>query len=496
VKRFFCVLLVMVFVGGLTVAPQAEVSEKARRKIADKISEALEHQDFKNALVGILVEEADSGEVVYEKNAHITMIPASNNKLFTTAAALEILGDDYSYKTGLYRIGDIEDGILKGHLVVAGSGDPTISGRYNEGDITATLKKWVDVLKKAGVRRVEGYLVGDDDIWNDDDYVSGWGFASVGEWYSAPSSALSFNDNCVDITWSPGAKSGAPATYTLEPETDYLTFINRVTTRPQNSGSDRYYRRRMYSSTVEVVGGIDINRSRATDYASVDNPTLYFVTVLSEIMEREGIEVLLGPIDIDEFKDKEFIRKGRVELTHHISPPLWELCRVINKRSQNFYAEQVLRTLGKEQGGDGGYRSGARAVRDFLVEKGVPTGGFRMSDGSGLAWTNHTSPRTLVELLRVMKDNVIYVDSLPVGGERGSLQSRFVETNTMKRVRSRVKGKTGLINMTRTLSGYVETDSGQQLAYSVMLNNYTGGRSTTWIDRIVTTIATEGEGWE
>jgi len=482
----------------LCASSYSKVTAEEKAAIAEKIEKALEHKDFKNALVGIYAVSLESGKEIYAYNADITMIPASNNKLFTTAAALDALGPDYTYETDLMRVGTIKNGILEGHLVIVGSGDPTISGRFNEGDVTAALRGWVDKVKAAGIQRVEGYVIGDDDLWNDDYYGESWDWSEVGEWYSAPSSALSFNDNCVDLIWTPAEKPGQAATFTLQPETQYLRFENYVTTRKKGSGSDRYYHRAMNSPDVRIRGGIDIDSEPKTDSATVDNPTLYFAAVLCELLERAGVEVAKGPADIDQFENKQAFQEGRQSIATHQSPPLSEIVRVINKRSQNFYADQVLRTLGKAKGGDGGYRSGTRAVIEFLKDKKVSTDGFRMSDGSGLSWINHTSSRTLVELLRAMRRHrhaAAFVDSLPIGGEAGTLKYRFGETSRQRKVQPQVRGKTGLIAYTRTLAGYYTSESGEEMVFAVMLNNYTAGRPLTWIDRLATIIFTEGKGW-
>lgn len=496
VKRMGLVVLIMA--GGLLFSPVLQAVENDPPVADAALIELLQNEDMRNALVGVYAVTLDEGRVICSHHADITMIPASNNKVFTTAAALDILGPDYTYTTTLERVGTLENGILRGHLILVGSGDPTISGRFNGGDTTEVLRKWVDAVKAQGIIRVEGCVVGDDDLWNDDLYGSGWDWSEIGEWYSAPSSALSFNDNCVDLLWVAGEEVGRPASFTQDPDTRYLHFRNYITTRAARSGSDRYYHRGTNSREVDIRGGMDIHLGTRKDSASVDNPTLYFATVFCEMLEKAGVEVTLGAADIDQFPIKQEFKEGRTRIASHTSPPLSEIINVINRVSQNFYANQVLRTLGQQVKGVGGYREGTQVVKEFLERNQINTSGFVMVDGCGLSWENHTTPRTMVETLRFMRrhpHSAIFVDSLPSGAKSGHLSARFNENDTQKMVKPSVVAKTGLIGFTRTLSGYCTTDSGEEVVFSVMLNNYTAGRAYTWIDRIVTLIATEGKAW-
>ncbi len=493
-------MLRRMLIGLMVLAGSFPAFPGGKEATAQAIDELLKSKELKHSLVGIYAVSIQSGEEIYARNADISMIPASNNKLFTTAAALGILGPNYTYTTTVERVGDIEEGILKGHLVIVGSGDPTISGRFHNGDTTKVLRDWVEAVKAEGIQRVEGFVVGDDDLWNDDDYAPAWDWSYMGEWYGAPSSALSFNDNCVDLYWTAGEGVGQAATYETDPDTRYLTIQNYVTTRKKGTGADRFYDRAMHSRVVKVEGGVDLGAKRQADYASVDNPTRYFATVFAEMLERAGIEVVEGPADIDDFEDKTVFKRLRRRIASYQSPPLSELIHVINKRSQNFYAEQVLRTVGQKAKGVGGYKAGCQAVKEFLRKNGIDTGSFNMEDGSGLGWANRTSPKTLVDLLKFMhghKHGAIFKDSLPIGGDRiGTLRARFGETSAQRKVASKIRGKTGSIFSTRTLSGYMTTVSGDELAYSIMFNNDINGLTLTMIDRIATLLANEGQGWK
>lgn len=493
-------MLKRMLIGLMALALSFPALAAGREATAHAIDELLRSKELKHSLVGIYAVSIAGGEAIYARNEDISMIPASNNKLFTTAAALGILGPNYTYTTTVERVGDIEDGILKGHLVIVGSGDPTISGRFHDGDMTKILRDWVDAVKADGIQRIEGFVVGDDDLWNDDDYAPTWDWSYMGEWYGAPSSALSFNDNCVDLYWTAGENVGQAATFETVPDTRYLIFQNYVTTRKKGTGADRYYDRAMHSRVVKIEGGVDLGVKRRADYASVDNPTRYFATVFTELLERAGVEVVEGPADIDDFEDKTVFKRGRRRIVSYQSPPMSELIRVINKRSQNFYAEQVLRTIGLKAKGVGGYKAGCQAVKEFLRKHGIDTGSFNMEDGSGLGWANRTSPKTLAELLKFMhghKHGDIFIDSLPVGGGReGTLRMRFGETSAQRKVASKILGKTGSIFTTRTLSGYITTVSGDRLAYSIMFNNDINGLTLAMIDRIATLLANEGQGWK
>jgi D-alanyl-D-alanine carboxypeptidase/D-alanyl-D-alanine-endopeptidase (penicillin-binding protein 4) len=300
--------------------------------------------------------------------------------------------------------------------------------------------------------------------------------SELGEWYSAESSALSLNDNCVDIHWTAGATVGAPATYTLDPPTRYVDFVNRVSTVAAGEKPTRSYHRAFESNRIEAGGDIP-EGTTAVDYASVHNPTLFAATVLRETLSRRGITVLGPAVDIDDLPRAE-VRHDLTELCSSTSPPLSTMVEVTNQNSQNFYADMLLKMVGAEVEGEGSFDAGARAVRHFLDEIGaLPTGdAWRMIDGSGLSPQNRTTPRCLVRLLRHMDTQTCaaaFRASLPRGrADHGSLKTRFGYSRRHREVAPQILGKTGYIGGVWTLTGIAANQAGVEFYYSIMLNGY------------------------
>ncbi|MBN1477077.1 D-alanyl-D-alanine carboxypeptidase/D-alanyl-D-alanine-endopeptidase [Candidatus Sumerlaeota bacterium] len=429
-------------------------------------------------VIAICVSQREPDVDLISREADRPMTPASNNKIHTTAAAFHCLGPDLTLTTRVLTNGEVDDnGCLRGDLIIVGAGDPTISGRFNGGNVLQTFEAWMAALEEDGIRSISGDIIGDDDLFDDALIADSWFMQELGEWYSAENSALSFNDNCVDLRWRGAAAPGNPAAFTMIPQTRYLQVVSRVNTMAEGSSTDRYYHRQHESNRVVVNGGINVGQTR-TDSATVHNPTLYTVTVLQELLSRHGITVLGRPRDIDDLDRIEIYGSGTRELASWTSPPLSEICDVINQRSQNFYADMVLKLIGAEVEGEGSFEAGARAVRRFLDEIGaLPEGDdWVMVDGSGLSPLNRTTARCLTRVLRHMDtrpDADIFRSTMPRGrADRGSLRTRFGHSDRHIAVADQILGKTGYIGGVWSLSGFITNQAGVDMCYSIILNGY------------------------
>jgi D-alanyl-D-alanine carboxypeptidase/D-alanyl-D-alanine-endopeptidase (penicillin-binding protein 4) len=273
--------------------------------LAASIDAVLNGSAFANGWWGAVVMDLDTGEVLYTRNAERSFVPASNTKLYTTAAALDLLGPAYRYRTELYIDGPIVDGILDGNVIVRGSGDPVIGGRFTNGDRTATLRAWADSLRARGITRILGDLVGDDDIFDDTPLGYGWSWDDETYWYAAEISGLAFNDNNVDFVIE-ARDVGEPARVSWEPyNTDFVRVVNRTRTVPGDSVLDEGYARARGTNTIELSSRVPLGR---TDFESLTmtNPTRFFVHVLRETLLRAGIVV-----------------DGRSNAWRHTAPPPW-----------------------------------------------------------------------------------------------------------------------------------------------------------------------------
>lgn len=460
----------------LTTAAASAQPTSTRYGLSDRITEVLDAEAFDDAYWGALVVDVETGEVLYDRNGGRRFIPASNMKLLTTAAVLDALGPDFRYETRLYAEGDVSNGTLRGGLVVRGSGDPTFGGRYTGGDLTLVFREWADSLAAAGVRRVTGFVVGDDDVFDNVPLGEGWSWDDLVWYYGAEVSGLQFAEGTVDVAVR-GTTPGATARIDVEPDFGYVRFVNQTTTTDGGSVREGYSRRlseNLFTVTASVPAG-QVER----EALSVVNPTDYFVSTMVGVFRQRGIEVDAEQVDVDEWGRRPHYEALR-RIASHRSPPLSAIVGQTNTDSNNLYAEHLLRTLGAYayDGADyptGSAFAGVAAEEPFLHRIGVDPAALRVADGSGLSALNRLTPEAIVAILRAMHDHPdrptreAFYRSLPVGGYTGTLENRYRSGDA----RGNVHAKTGFISGARTLSGYVTTSRGRVLAFSLMCNNYT-----------------------
>lgn len=459
---------------------QIAVAASPADQLKSELDQLFDAPMWSNAHWGVKIVDLNSSEVLYERESTKGFMPASNMKLFTTAAALATLGPDFQYETNIYANGPISpSGTLKGDLIIAGTGDPSTSGRYSKDTSTTTmLDKWAKAVRSAGVKRITGDIIGDDDYFDDAARTGSWQIDYTQEWYAAESGGLAINDNCWDAVIRPGKAIGQPAK--LEPvlPTKYVTFVNEVITTGPTKHPDQdpsiEIMRPLDSNVVTLKGEIPINVKENHQWGSVHNPTLFAATLLRDALTSNGIQVAGKPVDADDLKDKaKRVGAGTMKLLHtHVSPPLSRIIAMINKPSQNFYADQLLKTLGRHFYGKGSVNDGERVVRDFLTTAGANTRNLNMSDGSGLSRQNSVDPQMVIALLADMASRPtfkVFYDSLPIAGVDGTIKSRMKGTAAA----GNVHAKTGFIGRVRALSGYVKDRDDHNLAFSMIANNYT-----------------------
>lgn len=445
------------------------------------LDQLLEAPDYESAFWGALVLDLQDSTVHYARHARQNFIPASVTKLFVTAAALEQLGPHFRYTTRLLADGPIVDGVLLGNLIVRGVGDPAIGGRFTDGDRTATFRAWADSLHRLGVRRITGHIIGDDDYFDDTPLGVGWSWDDLTYWYAAEISALSFNDNCVDVTIE-ARRPGEPGRLSWQPPTNYVTFLNRTLTIPADRPFKEGYRRLPGTNTIVLFSQVP-EGSRDSESLTVHNPTRFFVHVLREVLLAEGIVVEGQPVDVDELTTKPSYADPKLwTVATYTSPPLTEIVRVINQRSQNLYAEMLLRTLGVERPvrnstlEPGSAAIGLAAAARTWFRAGIDTNRIQLVDGSGLSPQNLVSPEATVRLLAYMARHPdrdvwrAFYTSLPAGGEEKTTLENRLRTG---RAHRNVRAKTGTVSNVSALAGYVRTPNGRLLAFAIFCNHYT-----------------------
>jgi D-alanyl-D-alanine carboxypeptidase/D-alanyl-D-alanine-endopeptidase (penicillin-binding protein 4) len=427
---------------------------------------------FENAHWGVLIRSLKTGETVYARNEKKMFMPASNMKLFTSSSAASILTPEYRYVTRLMTNGMVKDSVLIGDLFIAGSGDPSISGRFDSGRVTIAFEQWADSLKRLGIKKISGSIIGDDNCFDDEYYGSGWSADYETDYYAAQISGLCFNDNCVDITVVPSSKLSDVCSVSVSPATKYVTIINKtITAAATDSVNDIWFERKRGTNTIIVHGIMSQGKRPWIESVTVENPTLYTAAVLKEVLESKSIAVTGTWVDVDDLKDTVRYDTAR-QLASFTSQPYSELIKVINKPSHNMYTEQVFRTMGKEKFGVGSMRSGRAAAYPVLAQWGVDTVRLRAADGSGLSRQDLITPTDIVSILTGMTKEpsfTVFYESLPIAGVDGTIRRRMKGTAA----EGNVHAKTGSIGYVRSLSGYVTSKEGEMFAFSMIANHYT-----------------------
>ena len=444
--------------------------------LAALIDAQLDAEAFDDAYWGAYVVDLTDGRVLYDRNAARRFIPASNMKLFSTAAALDALGTDFRYDTHLYADGQVRGGTLPGSLVVRGSGDPTFGGRYSGGDLTRTFRQWADSLKANGIRRISGHVIGDDDVFDDRALGEGWQWDDLVWYYGAEISGLQYNEGTINLAVH-GVEPGERARIDVDPDVGYIQLVNRTTTTEGGRIREGYVRdlsSNRFTVSVSVPQG-----ETEHEAVAISNPTRYFVRTLVAVLKREGIQVEGEAIDVDEWDGGDIAYGGMLHIAKHRSPRLENIVAETNTESNNVYAEHLLRTLGAhryrgEEHVPGSAQSGVTAMEPFLNRIGIDPASLRLADGSGLSALNRLTPLATVRLLTAMHEDArpgmaeAFYDSLPIGGRTGTRERRYGSGDA----RGNVRAKTGYISGARTLSGYVRAANGRMLAFSLMCNHY------------------------
>ena len=428
-------------------------------QLQDDLSTIFNAPQFEQAFWSVLVRSADSGENLFAINPAKLMMPGSTMKIVTAAAAAEVLGWQHQFETTVVTTAPMANGILHGDLVVVGGGDPSISERS---DVPGTLRALAGQLHSAGITRVEGGIVGDDDLLDDRGFGDGWTLDNLPYGYSAPVSALQYNEGSVDLVVRAGAAAGDPVTVDVRPEGSGLQIDNHLVTVAASGSGVLTLHRQPGSSRLRIEGQIPANAAPFARTASVDNPTRFFVTALRHALEADGIKVIGDAIDIDDFATKPDLSGARL-LASHKSPPLLTLVTAMMKVSQNQYAEMLLKSAG-----------GRTRAREVLKSWNIADGGYVIADGSGLSRYNYITSENLVRVLQVMRSDEKHAREfatvLPVAGRDGALVKRLAGTAADGKVRA----KTGTVDNVRAIAGYIEAADGTTLVFSIIANNFTG----------------------
>jgi len=460
-------------------AAPAPRTRPLRGSLAQRLTTLLDQPPFDRASWGVFVQD-DGGRVLYQRNADRFAVPASNTKLVVTATAAVLLPPGYRVRSSLYVSGRVQAGVLDGDLVLYGRGDPTWSQRCFGVDTLAAgacdstftvVDRLADSIAARGIRRITGKVVGDGSYFEPTLVHPAWNAWDLNWWYAAPVSGLGFHDNSVDFHIAPGAAVDAPPAITWSPDLGMFTFENRARTVSADSGTtigDNFFRA---PGTMDVwaEGTVALSRPAWIESFALPDPNRYAARALEAALQRRGIAVQGGTASTTDSLTYAAAR-AQPPLAEYLGRPLDDIIFPILNTSQNWFAEMLLKILGREFRGEGSWNAGLDVERRFLSDSvGIDSTAFALEDGSGLAAGNLITPRAFVRLLAYMRHHpkaAPFLAALPKSGQPGSLQRRFVGTP----FEGRVTAKTGSIDRVNSLSGFLDRPNGRTYVFSVVAN--------------------------
>ncbi|HKM85210.1 MAG TPA: D-alanyl-D-alanine carboxypeptidase/D-alanyl-D-alanine-endopeptidase [Terriglobales bacterium] len=502
--------IVLLLVATLLAAPA--------KPLQDRVAGVLSAPDLARGFWGIEVISLATGQTLYSQNADKLFTPASNTKLFTTAAALALIGPDYKFRTTVETTGTLDRyGRLNGDLVLVGHGDPNLSGRelpydlktQRNDDPIQALESLADTLVQKGVKFIDGDIVADDSYFAFERYGEGWSQDDLLWAEGAPVSALTINDNVVFVNILPADRPGEKAFVSVRPFADYYHLDNRIITTPAGTGRKFFVNREPGSTVLTLWGNMPLDDTGANEALAIEDPAEFAAGLFRQLLEKRGIVIYghqrtrhtelatlstfsvttLAPSRGGSDEARPLKTDQPIALASYESKPLLQDVRVVNKVSQNLHAEILLRLLGRERGNAGTIEGGLEVLRGFVTKAGISNDQYVFYDGSGLSRQNLVTPHAIVELLRYCSTQpwgADYKSTFPVSGVDGSLTERL----TAPHLQNRIMGKTGSLGGVKTLSGYATTDSGQVVVFSILSNNFNlpAKRVTDAIDELVQAI--------
>jgi D-alanyl-D-alanine carboxypeptidase/D-alanyl-D-alanine-endopeptidase (penicillin-binding protein 4) len=430
---------------------------------------------------GLLVTDAATGDVLYQCNADRYFLPASNMKLFTTALALQKLGPDYRFRTTLEADQQpSSDGKLQGSFFLVGRGDPNLSNRKFPFDLKEefdgtpekVISDLADAIAAKNIKEISGDIVGDDSYFPRERYAEGWEIDDMVWEYGAAISAIVVDDNTVTVTLTPGLAVGEPVTAETLPATPDFAVNNQVATSAAGVKADLTLKREPGSNLVEITGTLPAGSNSKELILAIQEPALHAAAMLKRLLEARGIKVD-GAARSLHLPPGPSPAESRVVLAEHLSIPISDSVRLVNKISQNLHAEMLLRTSARQDGPWEKPEDLYKFPQAFYATAGIPPDDIVQTDGSGLSRHDLITPRAAVALLTYAQKQSwfpTYFASLPIAGVDGTLQERLKDTIAA----GRIHAKTGSVEHVRTLSGYADLPSGRRLIFSFLSNNMAG----------------------
>ena len=469
-------------------------SAVAQGELQSAVKNLHQSTEFQHAGISFLAINAETGEKIVEQNPLLGLPPASTAKLFSTAAAIEILGPDYRPKTRIYIDGSVSpDSVLHGNIWIRGGGDMTLGSRFftQQGHEKDFLKSWVDSITSAGIKQINGKIIADGSEFGYAGVPDGWSWVDIGNYYGAGPSGICLFDNTIRYNFKTGATAGSPTTLiNYFPEIPGLTFHNYIQSTNVNDDNSYIYGG-PFSNDRFGTGSLPLNRTNYSVKGSMPDPEFQLAYEFEKALKNVGIDVKGGAVGARSLTNHTIVNYSKTFklLFTHRGQKLIDIARLTNMKSINLFAEGLVCLIGYEKNGNGSTESGIKEIEKYWSTR-INTKGLILKDGSGLSRSNGISASHFCELLKYMNTSKFkdaFNSTLPVAGKSGTLNSLCRN----QAGQGRVSAKSGTMSKIKSYSGYVQSSTGKKIAFAIILTNFSGSSSnaTTKIESILNQLA-------
>lgn len=449
IRRLF--LLVAIVFYGKTLLPQSSAYQK----------------------LSLIMTDLETGETFVNKNGDQLLTPASITKLITTATALEILGDDFTFKTTVQIDGVLENGIVRGNLIIKAGGDPLLGSHYLEN--TNFLSTWSSILKTIGIKHIEGDIVADVSVFDNKPMPKGWCAPDLGNYYAAGVYGLSFCNNMLRVTFKSGKTGTRPKIVGISPQIYGMKIDNRLIAK-RGAGDCASFVGEPYSNIRKAIGYIEANKKNFTIKADIGNPPMALLGALRDTLLRNGI-TQSGTLRMD-VEDVPSIERIRYPLFIYYSMKLPDIVKLTNYHSNNMIAEHIFKYLSLQKAKQGNFKDAIEVVKEYWYSKGLDVSKLDIYDGSGLTKDNKFSAeflnRMLIYMAKTSKHSDTFFNSLPVAGVSGTVRNLLRNTS----LSGKAYLKSGSMSGVQCYAGYIVRDS-KKYSMVVMVNDFRGNRHKT-----------------
>lgn len=487
------VLHIILLIAALESIGQTPAAVDLKTAIASfKNDKALKHASW-----SLCVMNTKTGAIIAKHNEEAALTPASVTKIVTTGAALGILGANFRFETLLQYNGTIDsNGILNGNIYIKGGGDPTIhSDRFHDSVmLPAIFKKWFIALQKNNIKKINGYIIADSDIFDDAMPAPKWAWNDIGNYYGSGTCGLSCFENSYNIYFNSGKNLGDSTFISkIEPPIPQLKMYNFVTAGKPNSGDNVIIYGAPYTYERFLEGTVPANRNNFKVSGALPDPAYYFAQAFQWFLTMNNIA---SNDSIFTTRMLRIINKNinnqRIVIARHYSPPLENIVYFTNLKSVNMFAETMLKMCGYKQSGYGSYQTGTEAIINYWKSKGIDFDGLFLADGSGLSRNNALSALQITHILRTIsldKNFKIFFNSLAIAGKSGSIAGNFKNTAAFDNLRA----KSGFMEGVRSYAGYVTNTKNEMLTFAIIVNNYncTASQMKVKLEDIMVAIANQ-----